>query len=163
MQLFVTPPGVVRFVHICRPFRTPSGPIWCRDLTVEISWSDVTANGPLAGLRWFGVLSTPTIHDSTGKTPVLSGKIATRSTTRVSGDIVGVSPVFRRGDTQCSAERWQTATHQACHEHLILRCDLSWRDAAIKAEARLVIFRHRVNWVRGTWIAGLSWWSGQRR
>jgi len=61
MQSFVTPTGVVRVAHIWCPFGMPFGPIWYRDLTFEISCSDVAANDRLTGLWRVGVLSTPTI------------------------------------------------------------------------------------------------------
>jgi hypothetical protein len=83
---FVTPPGIVKVAHIWRPFGMPFGLIWYGDLAFEISGSDTAANNPLTGLWRLGVLSTPTINDSMGKIPMLSGKVGTGSTTRVSGD-----------------------------------------------------------------------------
>jgi hypothetical protein len=163
MSPFVTPLGTDRVVHIWRPFGMSFGPIWYCDLAVEISWADVAANYPQTGPWWFGVLSTPTINNSTEKIPVLSGEVGTGSTTRVSRDIVSLTLVVGCGAAQSSAERCHRATHQVRPEHPTLRCGTRWPHAAITADARPVISRSRVNQLRGTWMAGLSWWSGQRK
>jgi hypothetical protein len=163
MQSFVTPPGIVRAAHIFRPFETPVGSIRYSDLAVEISCSDIRANYPVTGLLSFGVLSTPTINDSKEKISVLFAEVGIGSTTRVSGGTVRPTLVFGRGAAQSSAERWHRATHQVRPEHLTFRCDRSWPHAAIKDDARQVISRRRANQLRGSRMAGLPWWSGQRK
>jgi hypothetical protein len=86
MQTFVTPPGVVRAVHIFRPLVTPVGSIWYCDISFSGGWDDIACNGPLAGMYRFVAVSAPTIYDGKGKAKALAGEIGGGSIIRVAGN-----------------------------------------------------------------------------